>query len=67
MKFGSRLLLGGIAGIVAGGVMLSMSAEKPVEGMQPMPAWQGIAVIVLGVGLLAAGARFLMTAGSDQS
>ena len=67
MKFGSRLLLGGIAGVVAGGVMLSMSAEKPVEGMQPMPAWQGIAVIVLGVGLLAAGARYLMTDGGDQS
>jgi len=59
-------MLGGIAGIVAGGVMLSMSAEKPVEGMQPMPAWQGIAVIVLGVGLLAAGARYLMTDGQGE-
>lgn len=66
MKVGVKLIVGGIAGIVAGGVMLSMSAEKPVEGMQPMPAWQGIAVIVLGVGLLAAGARYLMTDGRDQ-
>lgn len=66
MKVGVKLIVGGIAGIVAGGVMLSMSAEKPVEGMQPMPAWQGIAVIVLGVGLLVAGGRYLMTDGRDQ-
>lgn len=66
MKVGVKLILGGIAGIAAGGVMLSMSAEKPVEGMQPMPAWQGIAVIVLGVGLLAAGARYLMTDGKGE-
>ena len=60
MKFGLRLIGAGLAALVAGGMFVSDSFEKPLEGMEPTPIWKGALVLMLGVGLIGFGIRYIV-------
>lgn len=61
MKFSLRLIVSGIAALVAGGLFISQSYEKPLEGMPPTPMWKGIVAIGLGIALIGFGIRYLLS------
>ena len=60
MKFGLRLIIAGLAGLGAGALFISMSFEKPVEGMAPTPIWKGVVALLLGVGLIGFGLKYMV-------
>ena len=60
MAFGIRLILAGIAALIAGGMFISESFEKPLEGMEPTPMWKGVMALVLGVGLFGFGVKYML-------
>lgn len=66
MKFGLRIIVSGLAALVAGAVFISMSFDEPAEGMEATPMWKGVLAIVLGIALLGYGLKYIIHDSKDQ-